>query len=181
MKAMRFVMLAAFLSAVTAAAGAADNALSAAANQAYLAANAKKPGVVVKPDGLQYRILQNGFGMRPRSTDYVTVYYTGKLINGVKFDGTEEGMPVRMRVNSLIAGWAEALQLMKTGDRWELVIPSKLGYGDTGTPDGTIPPNQTLVFEVQLIKVTPPRLRPPDPNNPDDKHAGEDLGPDDGN
>jgi FKBP-type peptidyl-prolyl cis-trans isomerase FklB len=181
MKAMRFVMLALFVSAAMVAAEAADNPPSAAANQTYLAANAKKPGVIVKPDGLQYRILQNGFGMRPRPTDYVTVYYTGKLINGVKFDGTEEGMPVRMKVNSLIAGWSEAMSLMKTGDRWEIVVPARLGYGEAGTPDGTIPPNQTLVFEVQLVKVTPPRLRPADPNNPDDKHAGEDLGPDDGN
>jgi len=172
-------MLAIVFSATAIAAQAADPQLSATANQAYLAAYAKKPGVVVKPDGLMYRILQNGFGLRPRPIDYVTVYYTGKLINGVKFDGTEDGMPVRMKVNSLIAGWAEALSLMKTGDRWEIVVPAKLGYGEAGTPDGAIPPNQTLVFELQLVKVTPPRLRPADPNNPDDKHAGEDLGPDD--
>jgi len=173
------LMLAIVFSATAIAAQAADPQLSATANQAFLAAYAKQPGVVVKPDGLMYRILQNGFGLRPRPIDYVTVYYTGKLINGFKFDGTEDGMPVRMKVNSLIAGWAEALALMKTGDRWEIVLPPKLGYGETGTPDGAIPPNQTLVFELQLIKVTPPRLRPADPNNPDDKHAGEDLGPDD--
>lgn len=159
---------------------AADPKLSPAANQAFLAAYDKKPGVIVKPDGLRYRILQNGFGERPHLTDYVTVYYTGKLINGIVFDGTEDGMPVRFKVNSLIAGWAEALSLMKVGDKWEIVIPSKLGYGEAGTPDGGIGPNQTLVFEVELKKVTPPRLRPADPNNPDDKHAGEDLGPDDG-
>jgi FKBP-type peptidyl-prolyl cis-trans isomerase FkpA/FKBP-type peptidyl-prolyl cis-trans isomerase FklB len=172
-------MLAIVFVATAIAAQAADPQLSATANQAFLSAYAKKPGVVVKPDGLMYRILQNGFGLRPRPIDYVTVYYTGKLINGVKFDGTEDGMPVRMKVNSLIAGWAEALALMKTGDRWEIVVPARLGYGETGTPDGAIPPNQTLVFELQLVKVTPPRLRPADPNNPDDKHAGEDLGPDD--
>jgi FKBP-type peptidyl-prolyl cis-trans isomerase len=172
-------MLAVLVSASAIAAQAADTALSAAANQAYLAANAKKPGVIVKPDGLQYRILQNGFGLRPRPIDYVTVYYTGKLINGFKFDGTEEGMPVRMKVNTLIAGWSEALSLMKVGDRWEIVVPAKLGYGETGSSDGAIPPNQTLVFELQLIKVTPPRLRPASPDDPDDKHAGEDLGPDD--
>jgi FKBP-type peptidyl-prolyl cis-trans isomerase len=158
---------------------AADPTLSAAANQAFLAAYDKKPGVQIKPDGLRYRILQNGFGTRPRPIDYVTVYYTGKLINGKIFDGTEEGMPVRFKVNSLIAGWSEALALMKVGDRWEIVIPSKLGYGEAGTPDGSIPANQTLVFELELKKVTPPRLRPSDPNNPDDRHAGEDLGPDD--
>lgn len=158
---------------------AADPTLSAAANQAFLAAYDKKPGVQIKPDGLRYRILANGFGLRPRPIDYVTVYYTGKLINGKVFDGTEEGMPVRFKVNSLIAGWSEALALMKVGDRWEIVIPSKLAYGEAGTPDGSIPANQTLIFELELKKVTPPRLRPSDPNNPDDKHAGEDLGPDD--
>lgn len=171
-------MLAAVVS-LTVAAQALEPGLTPAANQAFLAAYAKKPGVQVKPDGLMYRILTNGFGLRPRPTDYVTVYYTGKLINGKVFDGTEEGMPVRFKVNSLIAGWGEALSLMKTGDKWEIVVPARLGYGEGGTPDGAIPPNQTLVFELELKKVTPPRLRPADPNDPDDKHAGEDLGPDD--
>jgi FKBP-type peptidyl-prolyl cis-trans isomerase len=158
---------------------ASDPALSAAANKAYLANFAKQPGVQVRPDGLEYRILHNGFGTRPRPQDYATVYYTGKLINGKVFDGTEEGMPVRFKVNSLIAGWSEALSLMKVGDKWEIVIPPSLAYGEAGTPEGTVPPNQTLVFEVELVKVVPPKLRPADPNNPDDKHAGEDLGPDD--
>jgi len=173
------LILAVLVSATAVSAGAADPALSPTSNQAFLAKFDKTPGVVVKPDGLRYRILKNGFGLRPRLTDYVTVYYTGKLINGKVFDGTEEGMPVRFKVNSLISGWSEALSLMKTGDRWEVVVPSKLGYGEAGTPDGVIPPNQTLVFELELLKVTPPKLRPADPNNPDDKHAGEDLGPDD--
>jgi FKBP-type peptidyl-prolyl cis-trans isomerase len=179
---MRLGLIMAALVLVTAvSARAADPTLSPAANQAFLAAYDKKPGVVIKPDGLRYRILKNGFGYRPRPIDYVTVYYTGKLINGKVFDGTEEGMPVRFKVNSLIAGWSEALSLMKVGDRWEVVIPAGLGYGERGTPDGAIPPNQVLVFELELLKVVPPRLRPADPNNPDDKHAGEDLGPDEEN
>jgi FKBP-type peptidyl-prolyl cis-trans isomerase FklB len=161
------------------AAQAADPSLSDAANKAFLSNYDKTPGVVIKPDGLRYRILQNGFGRRPNPQDYVTVYYTGKLINGKVFDGTEEGMPVRFKVNQLISGWSEALSLMRVGDRWQVVIPAGLAYGSAGTPDGAIPPNQTLVFELQLIKVVPPKLRPADPNNPDDKHAGEDLGPDD--
>jgi len=173
------LMLAVLLAATAIEARAADPSLSAAANQAFLAAYDKKPGVIIKPDGLRYRILTNGFGRRPRSIDYVTVYYTGKLINGTVFDGTEEGMPVRFKANSLISGWSEALTLMKVGDRWEIVIPAKLGYGEAGSPPSILP-NQTLVFEVELKKVTPPRLRPADPNNPDDKHAGEDLGPDEG-
>jgi FKBP-type peptidyl-prolyl cis-trans isomerase len=185
---MRLALILAVLLAATAVhANAADPKsdprLSPAANQAFLAAWDKahlgKPGAVIKPSGLRYQILKNGFGWRPRATDYVTVYYTGKLINGETFDGTEEGMPVRFKVNNLISGWSEALTLMKVGDRWQIVIPYKLGYGEAGSPP-SIPPMQTLVFEVELLKVTPPRLRPADPNNPDDKHAGEDLGPDDG-
>lgn len=172
------LFLTVLFAATVAEAATVDQALSSAANQAYLAAYDRRPGVIIRPDGLRYRILQNGFGARPRPTDYVTVYYTGRLINGTVFDGTEEGMPVRFRVNTLISGWAEALTLMKVGDRWEIVIPARLGYGEAGAGD-SIPPNQTLVFEVELKKVTPPRLRPADPNNPDDRHAGEDLGPDD--
>jgi len=177
---MRFAITLVALMAVAAlsAQAATDPSLSAAANKAFLAAYAKKPGVVQRPDGLMYRILQNGYGRRPRSIDYVTVSYTGKLINGTVFDGTEEGMPVRFKVNSLIPGWAEALQLMKVGDSWEIVVPANLGYGEAGS-GAEIPPNQTLVFEVSLKKVVPPRLRPADPNNPNDTHAGEDMGPDD--
>ncbi|HEY0281554.1 MAG TPA: FKBP-type peptidyl-prolyl cis-trans isomerase, partial [Rhizomicrobium sp.] len=135
---------------------AADNSLSAEANAAFLAAYDKKPGVIIKPDGLRYRILHNGFGRRPRPQDYVTVNYTGSLINGQVFDGTEPGMPARFKANSLISGWTEALSLMRVGDRWEVVIPPSLGYGERGTPEGTIPPNQVLVFQLELIKTVPP-------------------------
>ena len=173
-------LLALLTAAVTISATAADNSLSPAANAAFLAANAKKPGVVVKPDGLQIRILHNGFGMRPSPQDYVTVYYTGSLINGKVFDGTEPGMPARFKANSLISGWTEALSLMRVGDRWEVVIPSALAYGERGTPDGTIPPNQTLVFDLELIKAVPPKMRPHDPNeDPNKIDDNQDLGPDD--
>jgi FKBP-type peptidyl-prolyl cis-trans isomerase len=173
-------LLCALVAAATVSAEAADSALSPAANAAFLAANAKKPGVVVKPDGLQYRILQNGFGSRPRPQDYVTVYYTGSLINGHVFDGTEPGMPARFKVNKLISGWSEALSLMRVGDRWEVVIPAALGYGERGTPEGTIPPSQTLVFEVELLKAVPPKLRQHKPDeDPDKINDNEDLGPDD--
>jgi FKBP-type peptidyl-prolyl cis-trans isomerase len=159
---------------------AADASLSPAANAAFLAANAKKPGVVVKPDGLQYRILRNGYGTRPRPQDYVTVYYTGSLINGQVFDGTEPGMPTRFKASALISGWTEAVSLMRVGDRWEVVIPAQLAYGERGTPGGPIPPNQTLVFELELIKVVPPKVRPRDPDaNPNKVDDNEDLGPDD--
>jgi len=171
-------LLAAFVAAVSFPAGAVDSSLSAAANAAYLAANAKKPGVFTTKDGLQYNILHNGFGQRPTPQDYVTVYYTGRLINGKVFDGTEPDMPSEFKANQLIPGWTEALSLMRVGDHWHVVIPSALGYGDRGTADGSIPPNQTLVFDLELVKMCPPKLRPADPNNPEDKHAGEDLGPD---
>ncbi len=174
------VLLAILAAAVSFSAKAADSSLSPAANAAFLAANAKKPGVVVKPDGLQFRILHNGFGIRPSPQDYVTVYYTGSLINGKVFDGTEPGMPARFKANSLISGWTEALSLMRVGDRWEVVIPSALGYGERGTSDGTIPPNQTLVFDLELIKAVHPKMRPHAPDeDPSKIDDNEDLGPDD--
>jgi FKBP-type peptidyl-prolyl cis-trans isomerase len=172
-------LLCALMAVASFSAEAADSALSPAANAAFLAAYDKKPGVVIKPDGLRYRILHNGFGVRPRPQDYVTVYYTGSLINGQVFDGTEPGMPTRFKANTLIAGWSEALSLMRVGDRWEVVIPAPLGYGERGTPEGTIPPNQTLVFELELVKAVPPKVRPRDPDaDPDKIDDNEDLGPD---
>lgn len=134
---------------------AADPALSEQANSAFLAANAKKPGVVTTASGLQYRIVQNGFGKRPTSFDTVTVNYKGQLINGTVFDSTEPGLPANFPVNGLIPGWTEALELMREGDHWQLVIPANLAYGARGQ-GAAVPPNQTLVFDLELLKVTPP-------------------------
>lgn len=145
---------------------AADPALGPEANAAYLAANAKKPGVVIETSGLQHRAIHTGFGKRPKGTDVVTVNYKGTLINGKVFDATEPGMPAQFVVNKLIPGWTEALQLMREGDEWEIAIPSTLGYGSRGAGDGAIPPNQTLVFDLTLISVTPP---PPEPKKDDDQ------------
>lgn len=157
------LLVAAFtLFAVTA--HAADSALSAQANATYLADNKSKPGVVERPSGLQYKILQNGYGKRPGPTDLVTVYYTGTMINGTVFDATEQGLPATFPANALIPGWTEALQLMREGDHWQLVIPSNLAYGARGQ-GGTIPPNQTLVFDLELVKVAPPPKN--DKDNPD--------------
>ena len=155
------------------AARAADDSLSLAANQAYLAANAKKPGVNVRPDGLQFRIIQNGFGKRPGPNDTVTVYYTGQLINGRVFDGTSPGLPATFKVSDVKPGWVEALQIMREGDHWQLVIPADLMYGPQGTPDGAIPPNQVLVFDLRLLatKAPPKKGDPdyrPDPRDKDD-------------
>lgn len=153
---------------------AADDALSAEANQAFLAANAKKPGVIVRPDGLQFKILRNGFGKRPYLTDSAKVYYTGMLINGTVFDGTSPGLPATFKVNAVIPGWIEAMTLMREGDHWQLVIPPNLAYGDRGAGNGTIPPNQVLIFDLQLISTTPAPKKGdkdyiPDPNDKDDQ------------
>lgn len=142
---------------------AADSSLSEQANAAFVAANAKKPGVVTEPSGLQHRVIHSGYGKRPKGTDIVTVNYKGTLINGTVFDATEPGMPAQFTVNKLIPGWTEALQLMREGDEWEIVIPSNLAYGARGA-GGVIPPNQTLVFDLTLISVTAP---PPEPKKDD--------------
>ncbi|HTC83965.1 MAG TPA: FKBP-type peptidyl-prolyl cis-trans isomerase [Rhizomicrobium sp.] len=136
---------------------AADDVLSIENNLKYLDENKAKKGVIVRPSGLQFRIFQNGYGKRPQSTDTVKVYYTGKLINGVIFDGTSPGLPASMKLNQVIPGWIEALQLMREGDHWQLVIPPNLGYGVRGSPDGgqAVPPNQTLIFDIKLLETTP--------------------------
>jgi len=150
-----YMAAAAMLAFSTVTAGAADSALSPAANAAYLANYAKKSGVVVRPSGLEYRILQSGFGARPGALDIVSVYYKGTLINGKRFDATEPGFPAQFPVNGVIPGWTEALELMREGDHWELVIPATLAYGSRGAGEA-VPPNQTLVFDVELVKVTHP-------------------------
>lgn len=132
-----------------------DDALSIEANQAYLEANAKKKGVIVRPSGLQFRIIQNGYGKRPAATDSVTVYYTGTLINHVIFDGTSPGLPATFKLNSVIPGWIEALQLMREGDHWLLTVPPNLGYGVRGQGNGLIPPNQVLIFDIRLVSTAP--------------------------
>ncbi len=125
------------------------------ANADYLAANAKKPGVTTTASGLQYRVIKSGgHGIKPRRTDCVSVYYKGTFTDGRVFDESH-GTPIAFPVNRVIAGWTEALQLMRTGDEFELAIPSGLAYGANGTPDGTIPPNTPLVFDVTLLKVAP--------------------------
>jgi len=126
--------------------------LSAEKNQAFLDANAKKDGVKVTATGLQYKVLKEGSGKQPGPTSKVTVHYTGKLINGKTFDSSVGGDPISFPLNRVIPGWTEGLQLMKEGEKVELVIPSELGYGERGAP-GAIPPSQALVFEVELIKV----------------------------
>jgi FKBP-type peptidyl-prolyl cis-trans isomerase FklB len=126
--------------------------------EAYLAANKAKPGVVTLPSGLQYKILKEGTGPKPTATDTVECNYTGTLINGTEFDSSaKHGGPAKFPVNGVIKGWTEALQLMPAGSKWQLFIPSDLAYGERGTPDGSIGPNSTLVFDVELLSVEHPK------------------------
>lgn len=121
---------------------------------AYLAANKAKAGVVTLPSGLQYKILKEGTGPKPTATDTVECNYTGTLINGTEFDSSaKHGGPAKFPVNGVIKGWTEALQLMPVGSKWQLFIPSDLAYGERGTPDGSIGPNSTLVFDVELLSI----------------------------
>jgi FKBP-type peptidyl-prolyl cis-trans isomerase len=164
---IRFALVAALAALIVMPAHAASSALSPEANAAYLAANAKKPGVTVAPSGLQYKIIKSGYGQRPGPTDKVQVLYSGSLINGTVFDSTEPGYPATFTVDELIPGWTEALEIMREGDHWQLVIPSNLAYGARGAGDGLIPPNQTLVFDLELMKVLPPEKHP----QPDDQDS----------
>lgn len=122
--------------------------------EAFFAENKKKAGVVTLPDGLQYKILEAGKGAKPSKTDTVTVEYTGKLINGTVFDSTEKtGKPVSFKVNQVIPGWTQALQLMPAGSTWEVYIPSSLAYGERGV-GGPIGPNESLIFKIHLVSVS---------------------------
>ncbi len=118
----------------------------------FLAANKLKAGVVTLPSGLQYTVLKEGDGPRPKLMDRVKVNYRGTLVNGTEFDNSfGPAGPAIVRVNDVIKGWTEALQLMKTGAKWQLVVPAELAYGQRQF--GRIPPNSTLIFEVELISI----------------------------
>jgi FKBP-type peptidyl-prolyl cis-trans isomerase FklB len=119
----------------------------------FLAANKTKDGVVVLPSGLQYKIITAGTGAKPGPTDTVVCNYRGTLINGTEFDSSyKRGQPASFPVNRVIAGWTEALQMMPVGSNWQLFIPSNLAYGERGA-GGSIGPNATLIFEVELLSI----------------------------
>lgn len=121
--------------------------------EAFLAENKKNPKVVTLPSGLQYEILTQGNGPKPKATDRVRCHYHGTLINGQIFDSSvERGQPAVFGVSQVIPGWVEALQLMPVGSRWKLFIPSNLAYGEQGAGD-SIAPNSALIFEVELIGI----------------------------
>jgi FKBP-type peptidyl-prolyl cis-trans isomerase FklB len=116
---------------------------------AFLAENARKEGVRTTKSGLQYKVIEEGTGKSPGATDTVTVNYRGTLIDGEEFDSSyRRGQPANFRVDNVIAGWTEALQMMKEGARWQLFIPADLAYGKKGNLA-----DRTLIFEVELISV----------------------------
>lgn len=121
--------------------------------EAFLAENGKKPGVKTTASGLQYKVIQEGKGAKPKATDTVTVNYRGTLINGTEFDSSyKRGEPASFPVNQVIPGWQEAIPMMSKGSKWQIFIPSNLAYGPKGT-GGSIGPNSTLVFEVELLDI----------------------------
>lgn len=121
--------------------------------EAFLAQNKTKEGVTTLPSGLQYEILKEGDGPKPKATDRVKTHYHGTLIDGTVFDSSvQRGQPATFGVNQVIKGWVEALQLMPVGSKWRLYIPSELAYGSQGA-GGSIEPNSALIFDVELLGI----------------------------
>ncbi len=123
------------------------------AGEEFLTENGKRAEVFTLPSGLQYEVITDGTGAIPTASDQVEVHYVGKLIDGTVFDSSvDRGVPATFGVTQVIPGWVEALQLMKAGSKWRLFIPSNLAYGPQGAGN-VIGPNQTLIFDVELLKV----------------------------
>ena len=120
------------------------------ANESFLAENKKKEGVQTTESGLQYKIIQEGKGAIPDISSKIKVQYKGTLIDGTEFESSGDG-PISMRVNQLVKGWSEALQMMPVGSRWELYIPNELAYGSHG--QSYVPPFSTLIFDVELVAI----------------------------
>ncbi len=122
------------------------------AADAFFAENKAKPGVVTTGTGLQYLVLKEGTGAYPKPTDKVKVHYTGTLLDGTKFDSSlDRGEPAVFGVTQVIKGWTEALQMMKSGSKWRVFIPTELAYGEQG--QRSIPPNSILIFEMELLGI----------------------------
>ena len=123
------------------------------AGEKFLAENKKKEGVVTLESGLQYKVIKAGKGEKPESNSQVVVHYHGTLIDGTEFDSSySRGEPVTLGVGQVIRGWQEALQLMPVGSKWQVVVPSNLAYGERGA-GGTIRPNSTLLFDIELLEI----------------------------
>jgi FKBP-type peptidyl-prolyl cis-trans isomerase FklB len=135
---------------------------NAADGEKFLADNKSKDGVKTTGSGLQYKVVKEGSGAQPKSSDTVTVNYRGTLVDGTEFDSSyKRGQPATFPVGGVIPGWTEALQLMKVGSKYQLFIPAKLAYGEQGRPG--IPPNSLLIFEVELMDVKPGQSSGPSP------------------
>lgn len=121
---------------------------------AFLASNAERAEVTTLPSGIQYEVVQAGDGPKPSATDRVTVHYRGTLTDGTQFDSSyDRGQPATFRLDAVIPGWSEGLQLMSVGSIWKLFIPGDMAYGANPPPGGMIGPNQTLVFVVELLAI----------------------------
>ena len=132
--------------------------------EAFLAENKTKPGIVALPSGLQYKVITEGTGEVPKATDIVVAHYRGTLLDGTEFDSSHSrNQPLTRQVTGLVKGWQEALQLMKTGSKWQLFVPPNLGYGEQGYPP-KIGPEATLIFEMELLSIQAPS--PPVTNAP---------------
>lgn len=124
------------------------------AGQEFLDKKKKEPGVVALPTGELYKVLKKGTGPKPKATDTVTVHYKGTLINGVKFDSSyDRNQPATFPLNGVIKGWQDVLPQMEEGSKWEVYIPGNLAYGERGGPGGEIGPNETLIFEIELVSI----------------------------
>lgn len=125
-----------------------------AAGEAFLAENKKKAGITTTASGLQYEVIKKGSGPKPKATDKVKVHYVGTTLDGKEFDSSiKRGQPVEFPLSGVIPGWTEGLQLMNTGAKYRLFIPSNLAYGEQGAPQGGIGPNSVLTFEVELLEI----------------------------
>jgi FKBP-type peptidyl-prolyl cis-trans isomerase FklB len=123
------------------------------AGEAFLAANKKKKGVITTKSGLQYKVISAGKGKQPTPTSSITAHYKGTLVDGREFDSSyRRNEPATFNVNQVIPGWKEVLPLMHEGDKWQVFIPAELAYGERGQGNA-IGPNETLIFEIELIKV----------------------------
>lgn len=120
--------------------------------EAFFAANKTRDGVISLPSGIQYRILQAGQGRKPVDSDLVVCNYRGTLLDGTEFDATEDGKPASLKLSALIAGWKESMKLMPVGSKWQIFIPAQHAYGERGV-GGDIGPNETLIFEVELLGI----------------------------
>jgi FKBP-type peptidyl-prolyl cis-trans isomerase FklB len=124
------------------------------AGATFLAANKKKDGVVELPNGIQYKILEEGDGAKPNRKSTIKAHYVGRILSGAEFDNSyKRGQPFTAAISRLIVGWQEVLPMMPTGSKWQLWIPSDLAYGDNGVGQAGIPGGAVLDFEIELLEV----------------------------